>query len=264
MRYLSLVWNVGVRKIKKKMEIKKYLITAYLLLVIPSVSSAAIGTSTVSVFNPTGSSFTQAYTVSSVNSALIIGARPYASSGNGDFWTGLSYAGTSMTKLGWFGSGCNPNDSYYLWGVINPSIGSNNIVGTSSVSYDGGFNFFVTEYTGVNSFGATSTAISCNSSGISTRITTQSSNSWVVGTTGSSGGGGSAGSNTMARPTAINPWLIESTSNPIATPSSVSLAWSGASTNPAWDIGINIVSLQPTEEPTASPTRRIKGMGASR
>lgn len=134
-------------------------------------------------------SLTAAYTVGSgANRLLVVGVL-----GNGlssaDSVTGVTYAGVAMTlaakNIG-TGAGTPANDRYtYLYYLLNPPSGANNVVVSATVS-----DYLIAvaaDYTGVAQSGqpdVTATGIAAvagNSSGsLTTPVTTTAANDWII------------------------------------------------------------------------------------
>lgn len=127
-----------------------------------------------------GSSFTWSHTCSGSNRFLIVGVFA-VSSGGSDIVSGVTYGGTSMTRINTEVSGV---DRVYLYGLIAPKTGSNDIVVSLSTSSSfvasGGVS-----YTGVKQVSQPE-ANATNSSGpsvssLSLTVTTSSDNAWLAG-----------------------------------------------------------------------------------
>lgn len=131
-----------------------------------------------------GSSSTFAHTCTGSDRLLLV----YTfNNGNGGDPTGITYNGTSMTKLN---NQLTDASAFNLtlWGLLAPSTGSNNVVVTWS-SGTGINNCTAFSYTGVLQSGlpdSTNTGSSSSSASISVSTTVVASNCWLAGCTRSS------------------------------------------------------------------------------
>lgn len=121
-------------------------------------------------------SLTYAVTIAASNEYLVVGAVDY-----GDYVTGMTYNGTSMTSLGSqaiVGGG----GSVRAYGLANPSMGANNVVITKST----GSNFIPSvagSYSGAAQTGqpeATGTNTASSASTLTVSATTLTDNAWMV------------------------------------------------------------------------------------
>lgn len=119
---------------------KKYLILLCLLSFIPNIVFGAIARdSFTETNNATGSSKTWAHTISGSNTVLLVSLHTI-----NDTVTGVTYNSVSMTQLI---KNTNIDGRYsYVYGLLNPTTGTNNVVAsfsgsvgsyTNSVSYNG-------------------------------------------------------------------------------------------------------------------------------
>lgn len=162
---------------------------------------------------------------------------------NTDTITGVTYAGTSMTRVAAVTNGVNT--SYlFLYALPNPASGANNVVVTSSDSRD--IYAEGLSYTGVKNEQpeASNTANNSNSSTISASVTTLTDNAWVMGTHRNSNSIGAPGSNTTARSDDIMD-IHESSLNPISPTGSTAINVIDAGVNAAWTNLLIVVSFAP-------------------
>lgn len=137
--------------------------------------SIAFDTSVDGGLTSSGTSLTWAHTCSGLNRALIVGL---FGSNAGDVITGVTYNSIAMTRLG---VAQVPGDRYcYLYGLLSPSLGTNNIiVSASTATAIGGQSC---SYTGVSAFETAVTNTTASASSITVTATTLVTNCWMVGT----------------------------------------------------------------------------------
>lgn len=200
----------------------------------------------VSYESPITSGVGVPYTVGAVaNSILLI----YPTSVNTDAnnVSSVTYNGVSATQVGTKQLNGTGYNAMYAWGVLipNPDGNTHDIV----VNFTGTDEYLaVASYSGVKqeqpeAVGQNSTA---NSSTWSVSVTTATDNAWVTGAyRHQSVGTGTAGADTtfVGSDNAVE--IIEYTSNPKASPGSVTLNVTGMSTNPAWGTLGFAISLAP-------------------
>lgn len=127
----------------------------------------------------TGTSVSLSHTCSGNNRILIAGIKVYEP-GGGDLLTGVTYAGVAMTQIGKVSQTIHAY--FYLYYLINPATGANNIVASASGAPDE-MDVFGSSYTGVKQSGQPDAGPnSGNSASPNTRtVTTIADNAWVVG-----------------------------------------------------------------------------------
>jgi len=140
----------------------------------------------------TGSSVTFSHTCTGTNLILIVGVTMASSVAK--TMTSITYNGVSMTSVGAVDETTNQNRFSWLYYLIAPATGANNIVVTLSAAPTDFFSVAAASYTGVKQTGqpdASGTATSGSSvvSTISKAITTVADNSWLVGVSCNSAGG---------------------------------------------------------------------------
>lgn len=123
---------------------------------------------------------TMSFTCSGTNRYLVV----WALDDSGDFITGYTYAGVSMTQLGKVTVG---SFELYAYGLANPATGTNNIVGTAST---GSVYIMAVSYNGVAQ-STTPNAVSTGSGSsnpLTTTLITTVPNCWTVLVSQSTGG----------------------------------------------------------------------------
>lgn len=135
--------------------------------------------------------------------------------------TGVTYGGVSMTQLGTT-SYSSPTGVCYLFMLVNPTLGANNVVVTHSGSYTASV---AASYTGAKQTDQPDTTVATNTTGagsattLATTVTTGSDNAWVVTATATEAGlGVTAGSGAYLRQTGSNPAVALLDSNSAITP----------------------------------------------
>ena len=125
----------------------------------------------------TATSITYSHTCTGSDRMLFV----WVSSGGGDFVTGVTYAGVSMTQLGKIKQGSIAGYTY-LYCLFAPSTWANNIVCSASSST--AWNTMATSYTWVNqsnTMDATATSsITSATLNFSTNLTTTADNCWSI------------------------------------------------------------------------------------
>lgn len=109
----------------------KRLLLIALLLWFPSVSHAAIAFDATSEGNTTGTSYTLAHTTSGTNRLLLV---HLLTNNTTDIITGITYAGVSMSRISAVQTDVGGNLFGYVYGLVNPASGTNNIVVSASAS----------------------------------------------------------------------------------------------------------------------------------
>lgn len=151
-------------------------------------------------------SLTFAYTCTGSNLILFVGVEV----NNGSTGVTASYNGVSLTQIGFKANATDGND-FYLFMLVNPATGSNNIVLTTST----GGNLFgmVASYTGAAQTGqpdATSTGGITTTGSYTQSVTVVINNSWLIMFGGSFFGAVSGGTGTTLRQTSVPIWLCDS------------------------------------------------------
>ncbi len=156
----------------------------------------------------TGTTLTYAHTCTGTNLILWVGVQtPFA-----DTITGVTYNAVAMTRAKTEVN--NANDTrVYLYYLIGPATGTNNVVVTSSGSVSMGSQ--AASYTGVAQSGqpdATgSNTTASDDTTLTTSITTVANNCWLVGyAENNAGTNNTAGANTVMRGTASNRSIMDS------------------------------------------------------
>jgi len=155
----------------------------------------AIAFDTATADFASASSQTFAHTCSGSNRILFVATR----AGTTDNVTGATYGGVAMTLVNkvLIASGSR---YLYLFMLVNPASGANNVVLTASGSVD--FCSFASSYTGAKQTGqpdAHTTNTNNGTSPYSASLTTVADNSWVVAIAYNDAGGAAAGTGTALR-----------------------------------------------------------------
>lgn len=201
-------------------------------------NNIAFDAASTGIVNP-GTSLTFAHTCTGSNRVLVVGVSIINNAA--DLVTGVTYSGVAMTQV------CNDGvntERHYLYVLINPASGSNNVVisasssqimvGTAS-SYTGARQTTQPEAQTANSVASATT--------ITTNVTTIADNSWVVGhARASSGGNLAAGASTTLRTAAIS-YLICDSGGPVSPPGVRGLT---LTTTPAQSIGLQACAIAST------------------
>lgn len=159
----------------------------------------AIDTHAGAQFSSASSPFTVPMTLSGSNRVLLVHVT-IEDPTNPDLVTGATYAGSPMTLINKVGANQNGNDETYLFAIVAPPTGTNNVSVTTSASPS----FIVVEgadYTGVNQAiptnVATSTAMGQTS--FSAGPLTTANNSWIAGAIANTGSNPTIQSPNVAR-----------------------------------------------------------------
>ncbi|HYH69137.1 MAG TPA: hypothetical protein VD866_30870 [Urbifossiella sp.] len=201
-------------------------------------TTATIAYDATATATATATSLTYSHTCTGSNRVLLVGVFITSSS---DLVTGVTYNGVAMTRIGTVTQG---SERSYLYGLVNPASGANNVVVTCS----GSTSIFAdsASYTGSNQLylpDATNTGNSGSATSLAIATTTVNDNCWTVmfGRTSSSW---SAGAGTTIRGTPDTHNICDS--NAAKTPAgSVTLTLSCGSA------AVHGVSASIAPEPTA-------------
>ena len=150
--------------------------------------------------DPIATSHTFSYTCTGSNRALVVA---FSGSASSDNCTGVTYNGVSMTQISKMapGSGSTGSDRWrYLYLLINPASGSNNIV----ISYSSAEFVFggASSYTGVSQTGqpdAQTTGSNASATSFTQSITTVADNCWIIEWVTDEVYNASQGTNTVVR-----------------------------------------------------------------
>lgn len=155
----------------------------------------AFDTSTQSSTVSTGTTITLSHTCTGTNGILFVGVSGII----GDVLSGVTYGGVAMTQTAKLQV---PADRYvYLYHLVNPATGANDIVATNTITLNNAF-IFGASYTGAKQTGqpdATNTNSAVAATTLATSVTTVADNCWVVGMFGSSNVVFSAGTGVTER-----------------------------------------------------------------
>lgn len=156
----------------------------------------------------TGTSYTVAYTVSSGSDRLLLVGMSCGETAPGDVISGITYNGVAMTKLG--PAYQTTNRPVYLFGLLNPATGANNIVSTRTTSgrQEGAW----ADYTGVSQSGYPDASVLNGALSGTTKtrtLTTVADNCWMADI-GFVSRAQTAGANTIIRQSSNNTWFFDS------------------------------------------------------
>lgn len=169
-----------------------------------------------------GTSNTWSHTCSGTNRILFVFV--YLNSGGADLVTGVTYNGVALTLIDKQGNSDSGNDWTYLFYLINPSTGANNVVVSASTSV--GIFGMSSSYTGANQSGqpdASAKQTAANGGTVTTTLTTIANNCWtVLGSGGARITSASTGSTQRATDTAGS--AIYDSNGPITPPGSTSMS----------------------------------------
>lgn len=178
----------------------------------------------------TGTSQTIAYTCSGSDRLLLVGIMISSSS---DLVTGVTYSGTAMSRQGTTNDAFGSN-RFYLYSLIAPATGSNNVV--ISLSSSTSMSSVALSYTGVKQTGFPDSSVtsggSTGTTSFSLNFTTVADNCWLacVGRDLDSAFTPSAGTTDRVQTTVVP--IQGSDSNGARTPAgSQSLAWTSGGSN---------------------------------
>lgn len=189
------------------------------------------------------SSATWAHTCTGDNRALVVGVEI----GTGQTVTGVTYNSVAMTRVNTQAIGGSTFNNVYLYYLINPSTGANNIVVSGS-----GSTFIycaATSYTGVFQVSTYDSQVASSTTGtaITLNTITQFDSTWLVGFfskgTATAAAENSAGANTTIRGSDSNSWFSICDSNGAKSPPGTYSLSINISTSRL--VGLNIVSLIP-------------------
>ncbi len=207
----------------------------------------------------TTSPVTLSHTCTGSNLILMVGITIYdADPGSPDVVTGVTYNGVPMTQIGKVAH--TPDSEDYLYYLINPATGANNI----SVSLSKTVSACVirgASYTGVKQSGQpdASNTGGPTATSLTTSVTTIADNCWLVGHCyNDSGGNASAGTGTTSRSSASQVIFIDS--NGAKTPAG---SYSLQTTSASGTLVNIIASISPvvTESSVVKPSSNLLLMG---
>ena len=209
---------------------------------------------TTSSSSASSTSWTFSHTCSGSDRVLLVGFFKF---GGGDSVTGVTYNGVSMTQLG---KGVADASGYvYLYGLVNPATGANNVVASSSASVQ--WYGEAVSYTGVDQttpFPDTEAYNSSTGTSFTESITTSVADSWIILQGRNSVGGPTAGANTTLRVSSpsTDVWFLDS--NAGRSTGSNALAWSYGTTETCYRI---IAAIAPSA--SASGPANLKSLNTN-
>lgn len=192
----------------------------------------------ISTGGNTSTSYNYNHTCTGTNLCLLVGV----ADNSGDSVTSVTYNSVAMTQLGKVARNV-AGPELYIYGLLNPATGLNNVFITRSNSTSD-ITSGAVSYTGVKQSGlpdASGTANSLASTSVTKSITTIAANAIAVAWAGGSGGGQGAGTGSTSLSTGGADILLESSTFPIVSPGSYSMTATFALGNN----GIIVVSLAP-------------------
>lgn len=205
---------------------------------------------------PNGAGATQnfSHTCSGVNRILFVTINTGIGS---DIITGVTYNSVAMTLVDKQLN--SSNDSYtYLYYLINPSTGANNITITNSNAAIG-IRAASASYTGAKLSAQPDNTAKNTATGtsISQSLTPVADNCWIVSGTGNEGSNPSAGTGTTLRDTGSTS-AIGDTNGPIHPAASTSMAWS---TGGSVHLAVIMASISPALDVVVGSARSLLGVG---
>jgi hypothetical protein len=158
---------------------------------------------------------TVAHTCTGTNLILWVSVQIYkAASSQGDNLVGVTYNGVAMTQINKISRDA-PDGYQYLYALINPATGTNNIVATANTSQDQ-LTVKGTSYTGARQSSVPDATTTANGSAVTTlttTVTTIADNCWLVGSfIKDTSGNFTAGANTTIRNTTSQFVAVDSNS----------------------------------------------------
>lgn len=199
---------------------------------VPYVAPIAFDASSSSVATAV-SSVTLSHTCAGINRILFVGLTTYDGAGTADLITGVTYNGSALTLINKYQTGGN-NGMDWLFYIVNPSLGANNIV-VSSSKVTQQIDVIGASYTGASQTGIPDASATgdTGSSPLTISLTTVSNNCWVIGQCSTNNGAViSAGTGTTQRVAARNGSKFFDSNGPKVTAGSTSLQVSSASGYP--------------------------------
>jgi len=177
--------------------------------------SSAKGTTTTS-------SLTFAHTCSGTNRILFVAARFYQT----DKITGITYNGTAMTFINKRQDNAGNNCYIYLYYLLNPDTGTNNVVVSASANPNIQMCAASASYTGVAQSGQpdSQTNKSSTSSTMTVTTTVVASNCWLFGATSNFRATSASTGTTNRQQVAGDPFTISDSNGTVGT-GSQSLVW---------------------------------------
>lgn len=156
---------------------------------------------------------TVAHTCTGNNLILVVGFITYRVAGTANSVTGVTYNGVLMTQAGVLTRSGGTSEYQYLYYLVNPSTGTNNIVVSTSNTLDS-FGMSSASYTGVNQIGQPDSYVTSPVTAdtqVTTTTTTIADNCWLAGFfTVDTVGAWIAGANTTLRDGTINEIFVDS------------------------------------------------------
>lgn len=184
-------------------------------------------------------SLTIAHTVTGSNTILWVGAETVHTA---DHITGVTYNGIAMTRIGGLQAGGSTNVWSYLYMLVAPASGANNVI--ISVSPDVPIKANCASYSGALQTGqpdASGTNSATTGTSLSKAITTIADNCWLVSTIVNDAGVNTAGSNTLKRADGGTETAIGDSDASMTPPGSFSQAW----TFPSAKSAMCVASMSP-------------------
>jgi hypothetical protein len=204
------------------------------------------------VATASGTSLTYSHTVTGSNNIILVGV--WIVNTDTDTVTGVTYNGVAMTRMNTITCTVPSSQRGYLYYLLSPSTGANNVV-VSSSSAD--IQSRAISYTGVTSVGANGTFTpNASTTTAAISVTTTANNSWLVAGARNFAAAVTAGSGTTMRSSAVDDF---GDSTNIAT-SGTNYTLNFASSSSGWLV--NAIELQEGSTPTAVLARKaLLGVG---
>lgn len=198
---------------------------------------------------------TVSHTCTGDNRILFVGIQ---TSGGTDNVSGVTYATVAMTRINTIATGGIGNNRSFLYYLIAPATGANNIVVTATASVN--IRIANGSYTGARQSGVPDASGTANAASpatsVSKSITTVADNSWTVSHGVDAAATLSAGTGTTQRAVFSTASSIFGDSNGAITPAGAySMAWN----HTAEDIGMTMASFAPFV--AAPATRSLAALG---
>ncbi len=184
---------------------------------------------------------TYSHIASGNNRVLFVSAHLYQSGqgvATGDKLTSITYNGVGMTLID---KSLQTGTAYpryaYLYGLVNPASGTNNVVVNASDNTNRIISYSVS-YQGasqINQPDSHTVNTSANTTNITTNLTTNTDNDWMVSAAIAADTATSAGTNVTIRDNAQFTGAIGDNNAKITPPQSYPMTWNGAGTS-AWNV----------------------------
>lgn len=220
----------------------------------------AFNTSADFVFPSNVTSDTHAFTCSSGSQRYLQLGLVQGQGSNTDNITNIAYAGANMSRLSTLAIGAS---RIYLYGLIAPATGTNNIVITCVQDAAGGGWIFAEDFTGVSQSGVPTnlaTGGGLLQTGMTVTITVGASSSWVGGLGSEDTSQISISSGGTIRSNTQNAARANFDTNGTVAAGSFSTVWA-STTNPSNWLGISAEIVSAAGGVSAAPRKTLLGVG---